>query len=986
MNLDGTLECLGRISEGQVKLRGQRIELGEVEQAAMRTPGCHSAVAVVLGGILVTFCAIDSQLNQESTVEGVSNTCRTWLPSFMVPGDIVLMNSFPRLPSGKVDRKQLKSEYESTRTAQPSDSVEPIDPLEQEISKVASDLLGFDVSSSTHLATSGLDSLKTIRLASALRDRGFDVSATDVLESRNLSVLVSRIRTKSSNSMAQASETKTKAFAEISIHQVLEERQELESMQGDIESIHSCTPLQNSLLAETSANPQAYCNWIELEFPAGSTAQDVGRCMRDIAKANSILRSGFVSQGRGFGQVVFCELPQSSIQNVEQFDRNFALVSEEDFLRPFKIQIRNGVQGHGATALLQIHHAVYDGWSSDMLLMDLSAISAGQSLEARPQFREVANFFRDPKTTALMDESRSFWADYLLGWQKHGLPRLMGRAPENPVVNTITKQLNLSQSDLDEGAKGLGCHPQVFFQAALLWLWAGLQGQPDVVIGSVSSGRTIPITQVERIMGPFISSTPLRVKLQELTSKTDLIRAIHAANRQALQHGILPLNEIKKLSGLHPGDSIFDVLFVYQESLFSQNRASSQVREVAHQDFLETKLLVEIEPAAGGPTCRITHHTDAISTEHASLLSQQLEAVVSCLLRNPEALIDTLQDCLAPELTSVFNASPSTLATVPDLASIFEQTAETTPDAPAVLFASSLEENALETIKYRELNSRANKIARHLRNQGSKEGDIVGLIMEKSIPLYAAMLGILKAGCAYLPLLPTTPTERVRLILSQAEIGICIADGEVSAALSDLPRCKFIDIRSTDLSSTAEDNVHIPADPSRPAYVIYTSGTTGKPKGVVVTQLNIAGNLDVLSRIYPVNNNSRFLQACSQAFDVSVFEIFFTWKVGACLCSGINDTLFEDLERTIRFLGCTHLSMTPTVAALVDPRNVPNVEFLVTAGEPMTAVVARKWTGFVYQGKSITAFCGYWLTRRRLRTSRDDKHLYSQKDGAWRLH
>ncbi|KAF6832271.1 peptide synthetase, partial [Colletotrichum plurivorum] len=950
MNPDGTLECLGRISEGQVKLRGQRIELGEVEQAAMRTPGCHSAVAVVLGGILVAFCAIDGNLNQESTTEDTLKTCRTWLPSFMVPGDVVLMNSFPRLPSGKVDRKQLKSEYESTRTAQLSHSVRSVDPLEQEVSKVVSDLLGFDVSSSTHLATSGLDSLKTIRLASALRDRGFNVSAADVLESRDLSALLSRLRKISPGSIPRGNETKTAAYAEISIKQVLEERPELEFMQGDIESIHLCTPLQNSLLAETSANPQAYCNWIELEFPAGSTARDVGRCMQEIAKANSIFRSGFVSLGRGFGQVVFCEPPQSSVQNVEHFDRDFELVLDEDFLRPFKVHIRNGVQGHGATALLQIHHAVYDGWSSDMLLMDLSALSAGQSLEARPQFGEVANFFRDPRTMALMDESRSFWADYLLGWQKHSLPRLMGRPPGNAVVNTITKQLNVSQDDLEEGARAFQCHPQVFFQAALLWLWAGLQGQPDVVIGSVSSGRTIPIPNVEKIMGPFISSTPLRAKLKEMASKLDLIRAIHAANRQALQHGILPLNEIKKLSGLHPGDSIFDVLFVYQESLFSQDRASSQVREVAHQDFLETRLLVEIEPSADGPTCRITHHTDAISTEHASLLADQLTAVVSCLLRNPEAQIDTLQDCLSPELTSVFNASPSSLATVPDLAAIFEQTADATPDATAVLFANSLEEDSLETISYRELNSQANKIAHHLRDQGAKEGDIVGLIMEKSIPLYAAMLGILKAGCAYLPLLPTTPTERVRLILNQAEVGICLADGEVSAALSDLPSCKFIDIRSQDLSSTADDNIRIPAKPSRPAYVIYTSGTTGKPKGVVVTQLNIAGNLDVLSRIYPISNTSRFLQACSQAFDVSVFEIFFTWKIGACLCSGINDTLFEDLERAIRFLGCTHLSMTPTVAALVDPRNVPNVEFLVTAGEPMTTVVAKKWTGLVYQG------------------------------------
>ncbi|KAI8263945.1 Nonribosomal peptide synthetase 2 [Colletotrichum sp. SAR 10_98] len=741
MNPDGTMECLGRISDGQVKLRGQRIELGEVEQAAMRASGCHSAVAMVLAGILVVFCAMDDDANPNDRVEDILTTCAKWLPSFMVPGDIVLMASFPRLPSGKVDRKLLKSDYEAAKISPPTSSSDMTDPLLQEVATAISDLLGFEISPSTQLGSSGVDSLMTIRLASVLREKGFNVSATDVLESRDVSSLCSRLAS-SSDSTGDASAK----YSEIPINQVLEQHGDLDSIQSDIEAVHWCTPLQNAMLAETAVNSQAYCNWIELEIPTGSTTHDAEKWIRDVASVNSIFRSGFITLGRGFAQVVFHRLSESSVRNVEQLNRNFSISSDVEFLRPLRVQICKPDSDDGGSILLQIHHALYDGWSADMLLEDLSALARGESIKPHPQFQDVANFFSDPTTTRQLDDARSFWAENLLGWQRHGLPRLMGRLPETLEVLTTRRTLDISQVDLDEGAKQLQCHPQVFFQAALSWLWAGLQGQPDVVIGSVSSGRTIPVTNVERIMGPCISSTPLRVDLRGLVSIADLIRAIHATNRQVLQHGILPLNEIKKLTGLSPGDSIYDVLFVYQESLYSQKRTSGQVREIAHQDFLETGLLIEVEPTANGPSCRITHHTNAISIEHASLLVDQLESVVLHLLQNPKSHINTIINNFSPDLRSIFNDVPSILNDVPDLASIFERAADLTPDAIAVRFATLLEDDAVETVSYSDLNASANKIARCLQDYGAKEGDIVGLVMEKSIPLYAAMLGILKAG------------------------------------------------------------------------------------------------------------------------------------------------------------------------------------------------------------------------------------------------
>ncbi|KAK2029025.1 amino acid adenylation domain-containing protein [Colletotrichum zoysiae] len=952
MKPDGTLECLGRISDGQVKLRGQRIELGEIEQAAMRTRGCHSAVAMVIGGILVTFCAVDDiSTTSREQAEDIINTCRTWLPSFMVPGDVVIRTSFPRLPSGKVDRKHLRSEYESRLVSQSVSHTEPADPMEQEVAEIVFKSLGIRVSASTQLASSGVDSLRAIRLASALRDGGFQASATDILGSKTLSALCTILGSASKPRRNEVgSRNDATDLPEINLDRLLEGRADLSPLLHGTECVQWCTPLQSSMLAETSINPQAYCNWIKLEFPANTTTQDIEKWTHQTAEKNEILRSGFVSLDSGFAQVVFQRLPHAAVQMVEDFSHDFCLASDEDYLYPFRAQICEGSPESGPTLLLQLHHSQYDGWSADMLVEDYSALSTSRLPETRPQFRDVARFYADPTTRIQMDEARGFWADHLLGWKRHNLPRLMGRPVQKPQPQTVSRRLEIPQSVLDGAAVHFNCHPQVFFQAGLLWLWAGLQGQNDVVIGSVSSGRTIPVASVERIMGPCITTTPLRVDLARFTTIADLVRDIHSKNRHVLQHGILPLSEIKKIAGANPGDALFDMLFVYQESLYSQQQRQGQVRVVSHRDYLETNVLVEIEPSSNGPTCRITYRTSALSSQHIDMLMEQLGSVVMHLVSQPGNRIDSIGKALPRELTSVFNANPSTLPTAPDLAAAFEQSSKLTPNATAISFAKSLHQEAVETVSFSALNSLSNRIARYLQEQGAKEGDIVGLVMEKSIGLYAAMLGILKAGCAYLPLLPTTPTERIRVILFQADVKLCVADAKVSTLLEELSNSKFLDIQSIDMTGFANSNLCLPPDASRPAYVIYTSGTTGTPKGVVVTQGNIASNLDVLSKLYPHSSRSRLLQACSQAFDVSVFEIFFTWKVGACLCSGTNDTLFEDLERAIRFLECTHLSMTPTVASLVDPRNVPTVEFIVTAGEPMTTLVAEKWTGYLFQG------------------------------------
>ncbi|KAF4461096.1 hypothetical protein FALBO_12088 [Fusarium albosuccineum] len=943
---NGKLECFGRLSDGQVKLRGQRLELGEVEQAVLRTPGCHSAVATVVKSILVVFCAVDVGVAEDM----ILGKCGDWLPQYMVPGEVVLMSEFPRLPSGKIDRKRLKAEHEARKADMAADALdsESVDEVETKVLNVVSQVLHFKVSKSMSLASAGLDSLRAIKLASALRESGVSLSSANLLTMKTISDIVSSAR----RQMQQITQSPSKdIISSVVLNDILAENTISEEMRHLIQDALPCTPLQAAMLAETTQNPAAYCNEIELEVPQDYTTEQISTAFAELARRNEILCAGFATYNGKFVTLLFKSLRPEQIKIVDQVQSGFSLSSSKDYLNPLRIQIQRK-SSDSLHMLLHLHHSLYDGWSMDMLLSDWSKLLLKEKVPQRPSFREVVGFHNAPTNQRAADAERVFWTEHLLGWNRIPLPKLHSQLINSQQIFSTRRRLTISRGDVDAGIQKLGCSPQVVFQASLVLLWSGVMGARDVAIGTVTSGRTIPVAGIENIIGPCIASLPLRVDLDTMTANLDLLNNIHSNNRKVMEYCTLSLSEIKKLVGLHPGESLYDALFVYQESLSSLERDRNLFRETNHLDRLETPILFEVEPAGDAFTLTITYHaafSPSLTIEH---MMDQFESLVSSLLGNPTKDIRWTQKSIK-DGPSIDNIHPTLPQATPDLAQAFERTASRNPDLEAVVFTHAFEPMPrLTKITYQKLNALANQIARYLRDCGVKAGQVVALIMGKSPNLYASILGIIKCGCAYLPILPSTPVARTQEILKQAEVEYCIVDNESFSEPASLSRSSVINVDAANLSNYSTANLEIRVDGSRLAYVIYTSGTTGTPKGVAVRQDNIMANIAHLETLYPKPSVSqgRLLQACSQAFDVSVFEIFYAWYSGMCLYAGTNDTILENLERSIRELGITHLSMTPTVASLVDPHNTPLVDFLVTAGEPMTQSVFEKWQHQLWQG------------------------------------
>ncbi|KAE9991139.1 hypothetical protein EG327_000380 [Venturia inaequalis] len=934
---DGSMECLGRISSGQVKLRGQRIELGEIQHAATRAEGCLDAVAIVIRGTLVVFCLTNTSVSAESILA----TCRQWLPGFMVPGNAVMLDDYPRLPSGKVDRKQLEKEYESQMNPEDNEAGYTSNPDLVHVRGILEQILGHPINMNASPVQSGLDSLSAIKAASALRRNGFAATPLQLLEATSFEILGAK------NVGPDAPSIRPSA---IQVDRAVYETKILRPFQPDIESIIICTPLQTSMLVETMKNAEAYCNWVEFQLGPQWSIEDITKWLKELATRNAILRSGFChvdSTKHPFGLIRWKYLLKDQIEEVTQLTRSFSLETDKDILRPVHFQIRK-VRTH-TTLLMKIHHSLYDGWSLDLLLKDLNDLICTRPLMQRPQFDLVSNYYEGLKNS----HSQQYWQDHLHEYRPMPLPNYSGRKLIIGDTECHYFRFSTSSESVRSWAAGLGVGSQTVFQAALIYLLGGYLGTSDVLIGTVTSGRTVAVDGIEHIVGPCMSTLPLRINVSHSKRFSDLVRDINDRNRRMLEHGTASLQSIRKACGIQTTESLWNVLFVWQESLESHSTEIHNVKIVDSYDRLECPVTLEFEPRDNNIVAKATFHPDVFPKEQAILLFEQIEALVGHIVASADMLVENFEDCFPVNVLSIANPSPELPTFSQGLAEKVENYAQIKPDDLAVMFAIEIEDGSekLSSLTYQQLNERANRLARQLNQEIEVASELICICMEKSLDLYVSILAVIKTGRGYLPITPSTPRERIQAIVNEARVPLCLSLSPTSTSLALRDFCSVFDLDTTDTSANPGHNLSIHYQGSKTAYTVFTSGSTGTPKGVVVTQQNLLSNLEVLSRIYPVSPGDRLLQACSQAFDVSVFEIFFTWYTGMCLCSASNDVLFSDLEESIRRLDITHLSMTPTVAALVRPENVPKVKFLVTAGEAVTEKVMRSWADRgLYQG------------------------------------
>jgi amino acid adenylation domain-containing protein len=804
----------------------------------------------------------------------------------------------------------------------------------------------------------GLDSISTVQVAARLRKQGHIVLASDILEHPTISQLNTYLLQLASKSI-KVKEYDFDAF-DRQYRETICSKHNLDA--GRVEAVRPCTAVQKGMLAQTlHSYCQEYVNSLWLELLPGYSVSRVKAAWEIVCRQHEMLRTGFAS----------FDDPKHSFVMVIYAKENFSLPWSEETEDNQTLSLKNLLERPWALALLQdngrstikftAHHALYDAQSIQMILSDVARAAASQASPNRPSIISLLG--------AILHNSEDDIEDQKLFWERAENKIVVNRFPDLTSLQILDHRSEVrevsSKSTVTE-LEGLCRQSGVTMQAAAQASWARLLaayiGESSTTFGMTLSGRSIH-EEADGISFPSIVTLPVRCDVTGTNSA--LLSRTMNSNASLHKYQFTPLTSIQKWAGF-PEGKIFDTLFTYQKlpgDLEDVEFPWKVVREEASVDY---PVSLEVQPAKSGElTLRLTFRVDLIPPEHAELLLRQYDALLLDTLGNPDGPCDLAPD-VHNELLSITPAQSYDIdGPVTLLHEYVERGAQQWPNKIALQFATSLEPGNTKSRSwtYEQLNNESNKIAHLLLNRQASPGQIIVICLDKCAEASFAIIGILKAGCAYVALDPNAPAERLKFIIRDSGASLMFSAGKPGQMLQGILDRDIIMLDSLDIlagCSSEQPQLSRNITPRDVAYCLYTSGTTGTPKGCLITHDNTVHFLRAFQRLFSGqwSEDSKYLQFASFHFDVSVMEQFFSWSIGICVASAPRDVIFEDITGAIQQLGITHIDLTPSLARLVHPDDVPSLckGAFITGGEQLKQEILDVW------GEHAVIYNGYGPT------------------------
>jgi amino acid adenylation domain-containing protein len=587
--------------------------------------------------------------------------------------------------------------------------------------------------------------------------------------------------------------------------------------------------------------------------------------------------------------------------------------------------LRTGGREH--RLFLLVHHTVFDAWSQRVLIRELAAIYAAfvageaSPLPAPPvQYGDFAAWQREqferPATSLRLD----YWRERLRG----PLPvlELPAAGPRPPVqtFNGTNHRHPLPESLLDEltaRSRQLRATLYMTLLAAFATLLHRYTGERDIVIGTTVAGRDR--RELEAAIGFYANTLVLRTDAGGDPTFSDLVGGMRETVLGALEHSV-PLGKV--VEAVRPAREVshaplFQILFVVQEGSPAALQAGDLTVEIEPADLDAAQFDLNVVVSRRG--CRFEYNTDVLDAGTVGRLAAHFEMLLHAVAAEPERHLSELPIVTEGERRQLLATWNETGTAYPEdrcVHELFERSAAVAPDAIAVVAGE-------EHLSYGELDRRANRLAHWLRGRGARPDELVGIAMERAPEMVVAIYGVLKAGAAYLPLDPTHPAQRQRLLLRAAAARVLLTQERFRGSLAgaDLDTL-HLDSEWGAVAGCPRDRPAPAARPDNLAYVMHTSGSTGQPKGVMTTHRNLVDVMAFLRRTYRLAADDRVLQHLPFSFDMSDGELFLPLVSGACAVlappAGRWDP--DRMVGLIRDQAITSVQFVPTVLAVLFER------------------------------------------------------------------
>ncbi|MFJ8015657.1 amino acid adenylation domain-containing protein [Streptomyces sp. NPDC096339] len=901
---DGSLEYLGRI-DGQVKIRGNRVELGEVQNRLASVAGVRDAVVVdhqsgSRGTLLVGYYVADAALSP-ALLRGELGSV---LPEFMVPAHFIRIDTIPLTPNGKADRRALPA---PSATAGPEFTA-PRNATEETLAAIWGEVLEAErVGIHDDYFALGGDSITMLRIRARAEKAGIVFSLTDLVQQPTVAQLAARSAT---GGAGPAPDSELAPFALVS-------GVDRARLEGRADA-YPLTRLQLGLLYHSRAEQDSavYRDVFQYSVTSAWDEQGFRRAFERLVARHPVLRSSFDlgsfseplqivdhQVAGGFDAVDLRGRQEAAALAVIQAHVDERRHHRYDFDQAPLYHLRAHVREDRLELVLSFHHAILDGGSVATLVAELLQDylhGLGHPIAAVTEtvLPSAAHHVRAEREALESEHSGAFWQERLRDAPLLRLQAFRGHeapGPDTQITRIVdlpaelTRQVGVFARERALPVKS------VLFAAHCLTL--GLfSGTDDITTGLVTHGRP-ELEDADRIAGLFLNTIPVRLGTAA-DSWADVVRAGFRQEQQSHAHRRYPLSAIQE----DRGSTVLETAFNYIH--FRQLAAVFElpgVRLLEFKTWEETnfQLLVNAmtDPVDGSVRLRLDHHGLTFTPSQADLYAERFTAILDRLVHHPDEAVDF--GFLSPVPDRDAPRDQGEAAAPPDVVrAVAEQTART-PDATALVFGA-------RRWSYAELDSAADRVARELIALGSRPGDRIGIAMDRSPETIAVILGVMKAGAATVPLDVSYPVDRLTAMVEQARPFRIIAN----AAHTDTVGGPGLVLTTEQIFAGGGERPYLPRIPAEVteeitpesiAYVLFTSGSTGAPKGVEMPHRSLAHLVAWQNGIPSGVVGGVTAQYAPMSFDVSFQEIFSTLAGGGTLLL-LSEDERRDMPALLRLL------------------------------------------------------------------------------------
>jgi amino acid adenylation domain-containing protein/FkbM family methyltransferase len=847
------------------------------------------------GETAVTYEQIRSRIGErQSPVETFSTVSagefrdyvRERLPDYMIPAAFIVLDELPLSRNGKVDRGALPApeQFESCNSDQVRSAVTWYEELLIEL--WAEVLHVGEVSTDANFFEMGGHSLLATQLISRIREAfRVEIPLRSLFEEPTVAGLAKRI--------------------EKARGQGLEERA------GEIERVERTERMPLSFAQQRLW----FLNQLEPDSPFYNCPGSIrltgkldaiafDQTLNEISRRHEILRTSFPTiEGQPVQLIAPAQpfkLPVIDLSELPEDQRELEAqrLTTEEMLRPFDLVkgpmlritlLRLTEQEH--VVLFTTHHIISDGWSMGVLVKEVSALYAAFSRgESSPlpdlaiQYADFAAWQREWLQGEALEEQLSYWRKQL-----SGAPPVLELPTDRPrpamqSYRGANHPFRIS-AEVSAGLKALsrreGATLFMTLLAAFKVLLSRYSGQADISVGTDMAGRNR--AEIEPLIGFFVNALVMRTEVRAEEDFRELLKRVREVCLGGYAHQDVPFEKL--VEELNPERSLsYSPLFQVSFSLNNAGREALELSELTprsmgvNRETAKFDLTLSMLEGATRLVGAMEYNTDLFDEATIARMISHFQQLLQSIVAHPDMVISRLPLLSEEETAQQLIAWNETAVAYPHdltLHQLFEEQAAATPAAVALI-------SDAEQIGYGELNERANQLAHYLRELGVGPEQLIGVCCERSIEMMVAVLGVLKAGAAYVPLDPEYPAARLAGMIEDAGIEVLLTQEKL---LDILPPYggKVISLDRSDTRNYSDQNLNSITTPQNTAYVIYTSGSTGRPKGVMVTHQSLVNFTLGMARQLELRGSDRMLQFASLSFDVFAEEVFPVWSRGGAV-------------------------------------------------------------------------------------------------------